>query len=134
MICVTLTGVTDRGVLWISSSLKLTAVNFPLTEPPTITHTTGGPPGNVQWTIDGAAIPNSTATVNIDSDSSTATVNIDSDSSTATVNIDSDSTSDRENARYTHTLMVRGRQSGVIRFAASNNRISVLYSTIFQHP
>ena len=27
-------------------------------------------------------------------------------------------------ARYTHTLMVRGRQSGVIRFTASNNRTS----------
>ena len=85
----------------------------PLTEPPTITLTarrTGGPPANVEWTIDDEAISNSTAAVNIDSDS----------------------TSDRENARYTHTLMVRGRQSGVIRFAASNNRISVLYCTIFQ--
>ena len=83
----------------------MTAVSSLLTEPPTITltaNTTGGPPGNVQWTIDGAAIPDSTATVNIDSDS----------------------TSDRENARYTHTLMVRGRQSGVFRFTASNNRTS----------
>ena len=50
----------------------MTAVSSLLTEPPTITltaNTTGGPPGNVQWTIDGAAIPDSTATVNIDSDS-----------------------------------------------------------------
>ena len=91
--------------LSISSAPALTAVSSLLTEPPTYTltaRTTGGPPGNVQWTIDGAAIPDSTATANIDSDS----------------------TSDRTNARYTHTLVVRGRQSGDIRFTASNNRTS----------
>ena len=91
----------------ISSAPALTAVSYSslLTEPPTYTltaRTTGGPPGNVEWTIDGAAIPDSTATANVDSDS----------------------TVDRANARYTHTLMVRGRQSGVIRFTASNNRTS----------
>ena len=99
------TGFPDRGVLSISSAPALTAVSSLLTEPPTYTltaRTTGGPPGNVQWTIGGAAIPDSTTTANIDSDS----------------------TGDRLNARYTHTLMVRGRQSGVIRFTASNNRTS----------
>ena len=89
----------------ISSAPALTAVSSLLTEPPTYTltaRTTGGPPGNVEWTIDGAAIPDSTATANVDSDS----------------------ISDRLNAHYTHTLMVRGRQSGVIRFTASNRRTS----------
>ena len=98
-------GFPNRGVLSISSAPTLTAVSSVLTEPPTYTltaRTTGGPPGNVQWTIDGAAIPDSTATANVDSDS----------------------TGDRLNARYTHTLMVRGRQSGVIRFTASNRRTS----------
>ena len=96
---------TDRGVLNISSAPALTAVSSLLTEPPTYTltaRTTGGPPGNVEWTIDGAAILDSTATANVDSDS----------------------TSDRLNAHYTHTLTVRGRQSGVIRFSASNSRTS----------
>ena len=99
------TGFTDRGVLSISSDPTLTAVSSLLTEPPTYTltaRTTGGPPGNVEWTIDGAAIPDSTATANVDSDSN----------------------SDRNATRYTHTLMVRGRQSGVIRFTASNRRTS----------
>ena len=98
-------GFPNRGVLNISSAPALTAVSSLLTEPPTYTltaRTTGGPPGNVEWTIDDAAIPDSTATANIDSNS----------------------TDDRENARYTHTLVVRGRQSGVIRFTASNNRTS----------
>ena len=98
-------GFPNRGVLSISQAPTLTAVSSLLTEPPTYTltaRTTGGPPGNVEWTIDDAAIPDSTATANIDSDS----------------------TSDRGNACYTHTLMVRGRQSGVIRFTASNNRTS----------
>ena len=96
-------GFPDRGVLSISSDPALTAVSTLLTEPPTYTltaRTTGGPPGNVEWTIDGAAIPDSTATVNIDSDTN----------------------GDRVNARYTHTLVVTGRQSGVIRFNASNDR------------
>ena len=98
-------GFPNRGVLSISSGLTLTAVSSLLTESPTYTltaRTTGGPPGNVEWTIDGAAIPDSTATANVDSDS----------------------TGDRTNARYTHTLVVRGRQSGVIIFTASNNRTS----------
>ena len=99
------TGFTSRGVLSISSDPALTAVSSLLTEPPTYTltaRTSGGPPGNVEWTIDGAAIP----------------------VSTATANIDSDETGDRINASYTHTLMVRERQSGVIRFTASNHRTS----------
>ena len=98
-------GFPKRGVLNISSAPALTAVSSLLTEPLTYTltaRTTGGPPGNVQWTIDDATIPGSTATANVDSDS----------------------ISDRLNAHYTHTLMVRGRQSGVIRFSASNNRTS----------
>ena len=89
----------------ISSAPTLTAVSSLLTEPPTYTltaRTTGGPPGNVEWTIDGATIPDSTATANVDSDRS----------------------DDRVNATFTHTLVVRGRQSGVIRFTASNNRTS----------
>ena len=84
----------------------MTAVSSLLTEPPTYTltaRTTGGPPGNVNWKIDGAAIPNSTATANV---------------------VNRTSISDRLNAHYTHTLMVRGRQSGVIGFTASNNRTS----------